>query len=74
MRISAFGFGGPILTREHISPLMSESTLILDASAIQRALARIAHEIVERNEAGSEVVMVGINAAGCPWGSGWVRY
>ncbi len=29
---------------------MSESTVILSASALQRALARIAHEIAERNE------------------------
>ncbi len=34
----------------------------LDSAAIQRALTRIAHEIAERNEAGSEVVLVGIPA------------
>jgi pyrimidine operon attenuation protein / uracil phosphoribosyltransferase len=47
---------------------MAESTLILDASAIQRALARIAHEVVERNEAGSDVVVVGIQRGGVPLG------
>ena len=47
---------------------MPESTLILDAAAIQRALTRIAHEIVERNEAGSEVVLVGIQRGGVPLG------
>ena len=45
---------------------MSESTLILNAPAIQRALTRIAHEIAERNEAGSDVVLVGIQRGGVP--------
>jgi len=45
---------------------MPESILILNAAAIQRALARIAHEIAERNEAGSEVVLVGIQRGGVP--------
>ena len=45
---------------------MPESTLILNAVAIQRALTRIAHEIAERNEAGYEVVLVGIQRGGVP--------
>ena len=45
---------------------MPESTLILTAAAMQRALTRIAHEIAERNEAGSEVVLVGIQRGGVP--------
>jgi pyrimidine operon attenuation protein/uracil phosphoribosyltransferase len=47
---------------------MPESTLILNAAAIQRALTRIAHEIAERNETGSEVVLVGIQRGGVPLG------
>jgi len=43
---------------------MSESTVILDATAIQRVLTRIAHEIAERNEVGTDVVLVGIPADG----------
>jgi pyrimidine operon attenuation protein/uracil phosphoribosyltransferase len=43
---------------------MPESTVILDATAIQRALTRIAHEIAERNEVGAEVVLVGIPVGG----------
>lgn len=43
---------------------MPESTVILNATAIQRALTRIAHEIAERNEAGAEVVLVGIPLVG----------
>jgi pyrimidine operon attenuation protein / uracil phosphoribosyltransferase len=45
---------------------MPESTLILNAPAMQRALTRIAHEIAERNETGSEVVLVGIQRGGVP--------
>lgn len=43
---------------------MPESVVILDATAIQRALTRIAHEIAERNEASGEVVLVGIPLLG----------
>jgi pyrimidine operon attenuation protein / uracil phosphoribosyltransferase len=45
---------------------MSESTLVLDAAAIQRALTRVAHEIVERNETSGELVLVGIQRGGVP--------
>ena len=45
---------------------MPEATVILNAAAIQRALTRIAHEIAERNEVGTEVVLVGIPAGGVP--------
>jgi len=43
---------------------MPEDTVILDAVAIQRVLTRIAHEIAERNDVGSDVVLVGIPAGG----------
>ena len=43
---------------------MPDSTLILDATGIQRALTRIAHEIAERNEASSEVALIGIPVGG----------
>jgi pyrimidine operon attenuation protein/uracil phosphoribosyltransferase len=45
---------------------MADSTIILNAQAIQRALTRIAHEIAERNEASGEVVLVGIQRGGVP--------
>ncbi|MGC9942093.1 MAG: bifunctional pyr operon transcriptional regulator/uracil phosphoribosyltransferase PyrR [Verrucomicrobiota bacterium] len=45
---------------------MPESTVILDAGAIQRALTRIAHEIAERNERSAEVALVGIPQGGVP--------
>jgi len=45
---------------------MGNTSLILNAAAIQRALTRIAHEIAERNETSSEVVVVGIQRGGVP--------
>jgi pyrimidine operon attenuation protein/uracil phosphoribosyltransferase len=43
---------------------MPETTIILNAPAIQRALTRIAHEITERNEVSGELVLVGIQRGG----------
>jgi pyrimidine operon attenuation protein/uracil phosphoribosyltransferase len=45
---------------------MPETSVILNAQATQRALTRIAHEIAERNEASSEIVLVGIQRGGTP--------
>ena len=45
---------------------MSESSVILNAAALQRAVTRIAHEIAERNESGAEIVLVGIQRGGVP--------
>jgi pyrimidine operon attenuation protein / uracil phosphoribosyltransferase len=43
---------------------MPESNVILNSAAIGRALTRIAHEIAERNEKSSDVVLVGIQRGG----------
>ena len=43
---------------------MSESTVILNASALQRALTRIAHEIAEQNDSSTDVVVIGIQRGG----------
>lgn len=43
---------------------MPETIVVLDAAAIGRALTRIAHEIAERNERSTELVLVGIPAGG----------
>jgi len=43
---------------------MPLSTVILDAAALRRALARIAHEIAERNENSAAVALVGIQRGG----------
>jgi len=45
---------------------MAETTPVLNGLAIQRALARIAHEIAERNEAGREGAVIGIQRGGVP--------
>lgn len=45
---------------------MPESTIVLNAMAIQRALTRIAHEINERNDVSGDVVLVGIQSGGVP--------
>ena len=45
---------------------MPDTTVILNATAIARALTRVAHEIAERNETGDEVVLVGIQRGGVP--------
>ncbi len=45
---------------------MPETIPILNAVAMQRALTRIAHEIAERNEAGVEVALIGIQRGGVP--------
>jgi pyrimidine operon attenuation protein / uracil phosphoribosyltransferase len=43
---------------------MGEFTVILNQAAMQRALTRIAHEIAERNDVSSDVVLVGIQRGG----------
>ncbi|HEX8951264.1 MAG TPA: bifunctional pyr operon transcriptional regulator/uracil phosphoribosyltransferase PyrR [Polyangia bacterium] len=43
-----------------------EKRELLDSAGIVRALKRIAHEIVERNAAVGDVVLVGIRTAGVP--------
>jgi len=43
---------------------MSESIIILNAAAIQRALTRIAHEIAEHNENPEAITLVGIQRGG----------
>jgi pyrimidine operon attenuation protein / uracil phosphoribosyltransferase len=43
---------------------MPEPTVILNAVSIGRALARMAHEIVERNENPQHLVLVGVQRGG----------
>lgn len=45
---------------------MSEEVIVLDKTAIERGLTRIAHEIAERNESSAEVVLIGIQRGGMP--------
>ncbi len=48
----------------HAPPLPSAAILVLDAQAIDRALRRIAHEIIERNPDLSRICIVGIPSRG----------
>ena len=41
-----------------------KSVLVMDAAAIQRALRRIAHEIIERNPDLSQIILAGIPSRG----------
>ena len=41
-------------------------SLVMDATAVERALARMAHEVVERNPAADDLVFVGIRTHGVP--------
>jgi pyrimidine operon attenuation protein/uracil phosphoribosyltransferase len=43
---------------------MPDRTLILNAQAVHRVLTRIAHEIAERNDQGSAVVVLGVQRGG----------
>jgi pyrimidine operon attenuation protein/uracil phosphoribosyltransferase len=45
---------------------MTDPTVIMNAEAIRRALARMAHEIAERNESGNDVALIGIERGGVP--------
>jgi len=43
---------------------MPDTSQILDANSLKRALARIAHEIAERNEDSREVALIGVPRGG----------
>ena len=45
---------------------MAKKTLIMDETAILRALARITHELIERNKGVQEVVLLGVKTRGVP--------
>ena len=45
---------------------MTKRTLIMDETAIARALARITHELIERNKGVSNVCLLGVKTRGVP--------
>ena len=55
---------GLVRTASRFVFFMSEPVLILSAEAMQRALTRIAHELVERNDPASDLVLVGVQRGG----------
>jgi pyrimidine operon attenuation protein/uracil phosphoribosyltransferase len=47
-------------------PAVPDSSQVLDADAVRRALWRMAHEIVERHRGPDDLVLVGIHTRGVP--------
>lgn len=45
---------------------MEYKALIMDSKAIDRAITRITHEILEKNKGAENLVLVGIKTRGCP--------
>ena len=45
---------------------MSKTALLMDEKALSRAVTRIAHEIIERNDGCQDTVLVGIRRRGVP--------
>ena len=45
---------------------MSESAVLMDEAQIQRAITRISHEIIERNQGLENVCLIGIQRRGVP--------
>ena len=43
---------------------VSEKSQIMDATAIQRALTRVAHEIIEKNKGTANLVLIGLRSRG----------
>lgn len=46
--------------------VVNKKTTLLDEAAMNRALTRISHEILERNKGGEHIVLVGIKTRGIP--------
>ena len=48
------------------NPLLREKGRILSASEIERTLVRLAHQIIEKNNGGENLSLVGIKRRGVP--------
>ena len=46
--------------------MLRYKTLLLDEKAIERAIRRIAHEVIERNKGLEQMILVGIHTRGVP--------
>jgi pyrimidine operon attenuation protein/uracil phosphoribosyltransferase len=51
---------------DEAAPGRAAAVTLLDADAVGRTLARVAHEIIERNERVEDVALVGIHTRGVP--------
>ena len=61
-----YGIEGFFMRKSKGEEPLEKKKVVLDQSAINRALTRIAHEIVERNKGGEDLVLVGIKTRGVP--------
>ncbi|SHI38771.1 bifunctional pyr operon transcriptional regulator/uracil phosphoribosyltransferase PyrR [Propionispora hippei] len=43
-----------------------EKTVLMDAQGLQRAITRVAHEIIEKNKGVQDIILVGIRTRGVP--------
>lgn len=43
-----------------------EKTVLMDVQALQRAITRVAHEIIEKNKGVQDIILVGIRTRGVP--------
>jgi pyrimidine operon attenuation protein / uracil phosphoribosyltransferase len=54
------------VVRAHSEPAFVEKARVMEPEDVRRALARISHEIVERNKGIDDLVIVGIRTRGAP--------
>ena len=55
-------------------PEIYEKSMLMDETAVQRAMTRIAHEIVEKNKGLSNLVLIGIQRRGVPMAHRIAKY
>ncbi len=55
---------GALLLKEENLPKKQKTVLIMDAKAVERALIRVAHEIVEKNKGAENLAIIGIKTRG----------
>lgn len=55
-----------LITNRRMEVTMDEIKILMDEAAINRALTRIAHEIIEANKGAKDLVLIGIETRGVP--------
>ena len=58
------GVKPPLSTRRNQLPRKQKDVLVMDAKTVERALIRIAHEIVEKNKGAENMAVIGIKNRG----------
>jgi len=54
------------MSKAKVTPVLREKTRIMSASEIERTLIRLAHQIIEKNNGGQNLGLVGIKRRGVP--------